>query len=268
MMAAKTATKTASANVLLSSPESTHLDTMGMLLESPLSSDIFASASPTTSAPLPFYIDSGATSHCSPTRCDFVEYTEIAPRSISGINGSPILAIGRGSVNIFCGPGCCLVLRNVLYIPQASLRLISIGRLCDNGLSTTFNGNVCTIRDKSGQVLANANRSGLGLFTLHSLAPPTDHAFISRPMPNLITWHRRLGHTNYDTVAKMAKLASATGMHIPPSPSPPICEHCVLGKQTKTPVQKTRGGGHADEKLGLVFSDITGPEHVLTKSGE
>jgi Integrase core domain len=49
---------------------------------------------------------------------------------------------------------------------------------------------------------------------------------------------------------------------------PPICEHCVLGKQTKTPVPKVRGGGRATRKLAKVFSDITGPEDIGSTTGD
>jgi len=45
---------------------------------------------------------------------------------------------------------------------------------------------------------------------------------------------------------------------------PPICEHCIAAKQTKTPVPKTRGGKQAEKKLEKVHSDIIGPEDVGT----
>ena len=47
-----------------------------------------------------------------------------------------------------------------------------------------------------------------------------------------------------------------------------IGEHCVLTKQTWTPVPKLREGGRAKELLEKVFSDITGPETVQTSHGE
>ena len=47
---------------------------------------------------------------------------------------------------------------------------------------------------------------------------------------------------------------------------PPICEHCVLGKQTKTPVPKLREGVRAKVKLEKIFSDITSQEDVATKN--
>ena len=66
----------------------------------------------------------------------------------------------------------------------------------------------------------------------------------------------------------MAKKSLATGMLVDLSTLPPICEHCVAAKQTKTPVPKTREGERAHKKLKKVHSDITGPEDVGTPYGE
>ena len=49
---------------------------------------------------------------------------------------------------------------------------------------------------------------------------------------------------------------------------PPICEHCIAAKLSKTPMLKTRGGEQAKKKLEKVHSDITGPEDVGTPYGE
>ena len=40
----------------------------------------------------------------------------------------------------------------------------------------------------------------------------------------------------------------------------PICEHCILGKQTKVPMLKSREGMRVKSKLEIVYSDIAGPE--------
>jgi hypothetical protein len=58
----------------------------------------------------PFYVDSGATSHCSPHRSDFTELIPIPPREINGINGTSIAAIGRGKIIIKLGKGRKLTL--------------------------------------------------------------------------------------------------------------------------------------------------------------
>jgi hypothetical protein len=46
----------------------------------------------------PLYVDSGATSHCPPICSNFIELALIEPRSVKGMNGSCISAIGRGKL--------------------------------------------------------------------------------------------------------------------------------------------------------------------------
>src|SRR5882724_7655325 len=48
----------------------------------------------------------------------------------------------------------------------------------------------------------------------------------------------------------------------------PICEHCMLRKQTKTLVPKLREGVREKVKLEKIFSDITSLEVVATKNSD
>jgi len=76
----------------------------------------------------PHYLDSGAMSHCSPHRADFLELMLIAPCRIKGVDGSYIAAVRIGRVKIWCGKGRQLELRDILYVPQVALCLISVGK--------------------------------------------------------------------------------------------------------------------------------------------
>ena len=66
----------------------------------------------------------------------------------------------------------------------------------------------------------------------------------------------------------MAKKGLTQGMPINLSTLPLICEHCILGKQMKVPVLKSREGMRATSKLEIVYSDIAGPEAVEMGAGE
>src|SRR6266481_1074251 len=62
----------------------------------------------------------------------------------------------------------------------------------------------------------------------------------------------------------MAKTGMALGMPTDLSTIPATCEHCILGKQAKMAVPRTRGGLRSEGLLDKVFSDITGPKDVPT----
>jgi hypothetical protein len=105
------------------------------------------------------------------------------------------------------------------------------------------------------------------LYSLTGATPSVDHAFLSQWVPNLESWHRHLGHTNYRSIVEMARDGVAEGMHIDLSTEPGKCDHCILGKQVRTPVPKTREGPRSKQKLGIVCVDLMGPEAVKSVSG-
>ncbi|KAJ8584501.1 hypothetical protein M405DRAFT_695595, partial [Rhizopogon salebrosus TDB-379] len=79
--------------------------------------------------------------------------------------------------------------------------------------------------------------------------------------------HRRLGHAHYRAVYDLARSGNATGMPIDLSTQPPICDACVLGKQTRNSVPKVRGGDRATRKLGIVHVDLMEHPDILSAAG-
>lgn len=53
-------------------------------------------------------------------------------------------------------------------------------------------------------------------------------------------------------------------MSIDLSSLPPICEHCIQGKQTLSSVPKVRQGERAKRPLERVYADLTGPMDVVS----
>jgi hypothetical protein len=92
-------------------------------------------------------------------------------------------------------------------------------------------------------------------------------AYVARRVPDVETWHRRLGHLSPDTIVSMARSKAVQGMPINISFSPPKCNSCVLGKQTRASVPKLREGVRATRPLERVFLDLCGPTSVATCSG-
>ena len=185
----------------------------------------------------PRFLDSGATIHCTPYKGDFENLTPITLRSIKGINGSNIMAIGSGDVKIHAKNGLTFTLHDVLYVPQATIRLISVGKLVRANLTCTFDQSGCHVFDETKREVISSVITDTGLFhtTLHL---QKEYANVVRAPADLQTWHRRLGHINYSSIINMVKHHMATGMPTDLSTIPPVCEHCILGKQAKQPIPK------------------------------
>jgi len=228
---------------------------------------------PLTLDDLPFYIDMGATVHISPEHSDFLMLCPIAAWSIKGVGRSSVTAIGLGDIKLCITCGAHIVLKNVLFIPNVAVRLISVSTLaCDSQAVTHFDKASSWITNKStgaivacGSLLPTKN-----LYSLNVLSPHAKHAFITSHTPDLTTWHQCLSHANYQAVREIAKNGLIPGMPTNfPLVNPPKCEFCVLGKQMKTPVPKMHkeGLGHkATRVLEKVWVDLSG-QHMRSCTG-
>lgn len=162
---------------------------------------------------------------------------------------------------------------DALYIPNSTVRLISVSALSITcGTGAYFDDEHVKIVNKStgafiaGGPLIPSKR----LYCLNIQSAYAEHALSAQHSPTIETWHRRLGHVNYQAITEMARNGMIAGMPSAFSSKPPKCESCILGKQTKTPVPKKReeGPGHRSQrKLGIVWVDLTGPEDVAARSG-
>ena len=74
----------------------------------------------------PFILDSGVTIHISPETSNFFDLKPIPTRRIRGIRGSSISATGIGKIRLHIAKGIELTLEPALFIPEATVRLISV----------------------------------------------------------------------------------------------------------------------------------------------
>lgn len=65
------------------------------------------------------FLDSGASVHISNDEGDFFHLRPILPRSVNGVGGSSIQAVGVGTLRLIVARGIHITLENVLFIPRA-----------------------------------------------------------------------------------------------------------------------------------------------------
>jgi transposase InsO family protein len=134
-------------------------------------------------------------------------------------------------------------------------------------MAIQFKKDRCTICNADDKIVAQATRKNRGLYTLMANHTPGDYTFLAHATPMLATWNRHLGHIGYQSIVDMAKLNMEKGMPINLSIPPAKCEHCILGKQVKTPIPRTWEKERAKAPLDIVYSDLTGPEDVPLAGG-
>ncbi|KAG1874863.1 hypothetical protein F4604DRAFT_1513831, partial [Suillus subluteus] len=76
-----------------------------------------------------------------------------------------------------------------------------------------------------------------------------------------------LGHVNYCAVYDLTRSGNATSMPITLSTEPPICDTCILGKQTKSSIPKVCAGVRATRRLGIVHVDLMEHPDVVLAAG-
>ena len=169
-----------------------------------------------------------------------------------------------------------LLLKNAFYVPDSSIRLISTFLLGDSLYDSHFypRNQVCFITDAQNNVVAcgnavpNRNLFALSDFSVQlPLKPPSpSFAHYASRLPDIDSWHRRLGHCGTCAVLDMARTKAVEGMIVNTSSTIPKCPHCILGKQTRTPVPKVREGTRAAKPLERVYVDLCGPMSIPSRT--
>jgi hypothetical protein len=203
------------------------------------------------------YADTGANIDISPCREDFFTFTPILPRAIKGFQGSSINAVGTGTIITDK-----FVMRCALFVPNASIRLMSISRLCqDNLYACHFDATTAWFTDIPGNVVCTGSlQPTRGLYQLQ--CSPSPNPIFSPPIAasavSIDRLHRCLGHAHHQAVADLFQHQLVDGMELDPSSKATPCDTCFRGKQVAAVIPKLREGEKSKEALELVFVDLCG----------
>ncbi|CAB3994020.1 Retrovirus-related Pol poly from transposon TNT 1-94 [Paramuricea clavata] len=209
-----------------------------------------------TGKPNHLIIDTGCTDHIISQKELF---ENLQPCSIKNVkdpkgNFTPVEGIGDVPVKLHLKNGKEeeMVLRNVLYVPNYEVNLLSVNRSVRFGHKFVFNKSEAKLRLNYGPQVDLTEDSGLFYLKItfqrssacHSTTYNTNKAAIK-------------GELNKDDVKRTIGCEDNLKE---------VCETCALGKQSSKPVPKETQN-KSQKVLKLVYSDILGPFEVPSLSG-
>ncbi|KAK1435293.1 hypothetical protein QVD17_01054 [Tagetes erecta] len=207
-------------------------------------------------------LDNGASNHMTGNRDWFTSLDKSTTGRVRFGDDSKVDIEGRGAVILKSKNGQQRVLKDVYYIPSLRSNLISLGQLDEAGYKITMQHGVLNLFEKNGDLLMKVPRSLNRLYKIN-LTVSSPVCLQAKLDDEAWLWHARLGHLNFDSLRKLAKLVRG----LPPIKHPlETCDSCLIGKQTRTPF-----GGESSYRantiLELIYADVCGPISPSTHGG-
>jgi hypothetical protein len=254
--------------------ETDHLELPNILGERKITGDSILLSKVDPLVEMMMIFDSGGTTSMCPD-ISYFDYIENYYAPISVGNGAKIYAYGRGTVG---------VLKDVLYVPDMIVGIISIGRLDDEGFTSVFEGSRVRIYDEENQLFLTGSKSN-GLYYLDDEinAESLNYVLVangSAPKKwksqllggnNLELLHHRWGHVSEHVIKEGLKNESVKGSLVDygkiKNESIRICPDCLKGKMTHLPKTVSDTDYSNKPKFNIVSTDDKGPFRVESFSG-
>lgn len=205
-------------------------------------------------------VDSGCTSHVCGDLGIMFNYKEETSGAHVTLAKNKAQIQGRGAVSLLVettiGKKLRLILNDVLYVPGATMFLLSVSKIVDGGATVTFNRKGVRLRYKKHTF--RTMRLG-GLYILRgSLEPVVEQAHLGAVMD----LHRRYNHIHLDRLKRMARTGGLTGvsrevLSALGATRKLHCVECAHGKSVVQPLPRTTNTQY--DVLEKVHSDYCGP---------
>ena len=212
-------------------------------------------------------LDSGASRHITIDKQHLQHYRSLDPETATVVtfgNNHQVKAVGCGDLIIKTQAQKSIVLRKVLYVPEASANLFSIKTATEAGAQVIFEGDSCYIH-KDAKLWLEGCKHG-DVFVIDE-ATAVEHAMAATSKGAAELWHRRFGHLGYDNLIKLKDMVdgiSVTGAQLKLQQQL-VCEPCVAAKQHRDPFPLSRQT--SKRTLELVHMDLCGPLQVPSRGG-
>ena len=222
--------------------------------------------------------DSATTTHITKNRKALNNYKSIPPVSVSGVGGTNVLAMGKGSIILsatYRNKIYKIKLNNVLYVPGTRNNLLCLGRWETQGRSITFRNNNIYLLSEERQCVVKGTKIANNLYKITfniCRVPTTDAkaivAFVTEhnsPMPTWQDWHQRFGHVAYTGLRILYQKNLVNGLTVDQNSPMPDCVACTEAKLSVKPFGKTP---ERDTKLGeLTHIDLWGKYDIMSITG-
>lgn len=225
---------------------------------------------------LEWCIDSGCSDHLVNNKDVFFEYVDLkVKKKISAAkNGVFLEALGIGNIRINSYVNNVKVpceIKNVYYVPEVKMNLLSVSKLEGSGLNIVFANNTMKAFYNNQIVMLGKKVGSLYRveFEIDNLSCNYTQNKSINKINSMQLWHRRLGHLGYDNIKILSTQNLVNGLNINDGRSnifeSNFCESCLLGKMTRQPFNKK--GHRATKPLELVHTDVCGPISPTTWDG-
>ena len=214
-------------------------------------------------------LDSGASRHLTFNRSLLRNYRSVEPgTTVTFVNGQQGQALGQGEVVLQTSTSQQVELLNVLYVPEATVNLLSVKRAVDNGAQVNFEKGKCHVYVGATLCLEGVNKDEL--IIIKEGKPQEDFALgAAGSMETAELWHRRFGHLGYDNLYKLQSKSMVTGISVAATKfkdkQKKVCEPCIRAKQHRPPFPASDTA--STKPMQLIHMDVCGPLEETSRGG-
>lgn len=217
-------------------------------------------------------IDSGASEHVVRERKYFSNLESSYPITVEMADGSKATTRLKGNINVKLYNGIRLMVKDVYYLPQLEMNLLSCSRLDKKAISVLFENGRCKFidREKRNSTLGYANLRKVDmLFCAKLIEPKSNHSAMASvasrgTKADLTLWHKRMGHAGKHVISAMCS-DPGYNMVVSNKTQESECETCMMASQTKSVMKGILVNSEADI---TIHTDICGPISTRTKGGK
>lgn len=213
-----------------------------------------------------WYLDSGASTHMTDRKevlRKFYAFKE-PKRIMTAENGRILNAIGSGEV-YFRLKGLCgyktIKLTEVFFVPELGQSLVSVNKITASGGKVIFSKNEFALYTKDDLKLTSGTKLGNSYILNGYPEVCSEESANLASEIDINTWHKRLGHSNFETTKSMCEQKS-----IKLAGLKQFCDACASAKIHRLPFPRVNER-RTSAILDLIHSDIVGPITPESRGG-